>query len=80
MTVRSAAQAAWEGWKRFGRRMGDLQGRLILIIFYFVILAPFAVLLRLAADPLAIKRQAPHGWRPRRAPDGPEPARAVRQY
>jgi hypothetical protein len=31
----------WEGWKRMARRIGDLQARVMLTIFYVVILAPF---------------------------------------
>jgi hypothetical protein len=53
----------WEAWKRFGKKVGDLQARALLTIFYFVILAPFALAVR-AADPLGI-RHASTGWRPR---------------
>lgn len=51
-----------EGWKKFGRKVGDFQARLILTLFYFLILAPFAVLLRIFGDPLAIKRATAKGW------------------
>ena len=37
----------------------------ILTVFYFVVLGPFAVVLRWRSDPLAIKRGAPRGWRAR---------------
>lgn len=52
----------WDGWKRFGRKMGDFQARLLLTFFYFVILAPFALVVRLKADPLGLKRAG--GWLP----------------
>lgn len=69
---------AWEGWKRFGRKVGDLQARVFLTIFYFVILAPFGVAMR-AVDPLGL-RHAGHGWRPRpSAPPGDPLVRARRQ-
>ena len=69
---------AWEGWKRFGKRVGDFQARLLLSIFYFVILAPFGLGMR-AADPLGL-RQAGTGWRPRPpAPPGDPITRARRQ-
>src|SRR5918996_105379 len=38
----------WAGWKRFGRRVGDVQARLLLTGFYFLVVAPFA---------LGVKRQ-----------------------
>jgi hypothetical protein len=50
----------WERWKKIARAIGDFQARIILMIFYFVILAPFAFILRLAGDPLGIKHH--HGW------------------
>jgi hypothetical protein len=53
----------WEGWKRFGRKMGDFQARLLLTVFYFVILAPFALVIRFNADPLGLKR-SDGGWQP----------------
>ena len=67
----------WEGWKRVGRKIGDFQARVLLTIFYFVILAPFAVVVRLTADPLGLKRHG--GWHPvTRAADPRE--RARRQF
>jgi hypothetical protein len=55
------------GWKAFSRRMGNYQGRLILAFFYFVVVLPFGLLVRLFADPLALRRDA--AWRDR--PGGP---------
>ncbi len=52
----------WEGWKRLGRKIGDFQARVLLTLFYFVILAPFAVVVRCTADPLGLKRGG--GWHP----------------
>jgi hypothetical protein len=52
----------WEGWKRFGRKIGDFQARALLTLFYFVILAPFALVVRWKADPLGLKQSG--GWSP----------------
>ena len=52
------------------RRIGDVQARILLSFFYFVILAPFALVLR-RSDPLAIRPGAPRGWRPREAERAP---------
>lgn len=54
----------WEAWKRFGRRVGDFQARLLLVLFYFTVLAPFALVLRLTADPLALGPRGRRGWQP----------------
>jgi hypothetical protein len=51
----------WDGWKRFGRKVGDFQARLLLTIFYFVILAPFALVMRLA-DPLGLRHAGEPAW------------------
>jgi hypothetical protein len=55
----------WEGWKRFGKKLGNFQARLLLGIFYAIFLAPFAVMLRWLSDPLAIKPGSKRGWLPR---------------
>ena len=69
---------AWAGWKRFGKRVGDLQARILLTVFYFVILAPFGLGVR-AADPLGL-RQSGQGWRTRPTPPADDPlVRARRQ-
>ncbi len=52
----------WEGWKRFGRKLGDFNARVILTLFYFILLLPFAVLLKLFTDPLEIKGKEHVGW------------------
>jgi hypothetical protein len=53
-------KAAWTG---FARRMGNYQGRLILAFFYFTVVLPFGVPVRLFSDPLALRK--PPVWHPR---------------
>ena len=68
----------WERWKRFGKKLGDVQARILLTVFYFVILAPFGLGVR-AADPLGLRRTG-EGWRTRRPAPREDPlARARRQ-
>lgn len=55
----------WEWWRRVARRLGDVQARLLLTLFYFVIFGPFALIVRWRSDPLAIKAGTLQGWRPR---------------
>jgi hypothetical protein len=70
----------WRGWTRVGRRIGDFQARVLLTVFYVVIVAPFALVIRVAADPLALGPRARRGWRP--IPPAAETplARARRQF
>jgi hypothetical protein len=61
----------WAAWKRIARKIGDFQARVLLTIFYFVLLAPFALIMRRTSDPLAMKAGAQRGWHVRQnaAPD-----------
>jgi hypothetical protein len=45
----------WQTWKKIGRLVGDVVGRIFLTLFYFTILVPFAFLVRLLSDPLHIR-------------------------
>jgi len=59
----------WEGWKAFGHYLGDFQSRLLLTIFYFTVLLPYGLLMRLAGDPLRIRPATTDlrsAWMPRR--------------
>jgi hypothetical protein len=49
-----------DGWKAFSRRMGNYQGRLILAFFYFTVVLPFGLPVRLLSDPLSLRRHP--GW------------------
>jgi hypothetical protein len=42
--------------KSFFTRTGNFQSRILLSWFYFIILMPFGILVRLTSDPLAIKK------------------------
>ena len=52
----------WEAWKRFGRLMGDMIGRLVLTVFYFTLFMPFALGVRLFGDPMAIRPSGRVKW------------------
>jgi hypothetical protein len=76
--VTALARAVWRWWTRVARRIGDVQARILLSLFYFAILAPFALVLR-RKDPLAIRPGAPRGWRSREAAARPVVEQAHRQ-
>ena len=52
----------WEGWKKIAQKIGDFNARVILTLFYFILLCPFAILLKLFTDPLEIKKKEHVGW------------------
>lgn len=60
----------WEPWKRFGRLIGDIFGRIALTLFYFTIFVPFGLRVRLLSDPLGTKhRNGSSLWLGRRTTD-----------
>ena len=59
----------WERWKRFGQWIGDMLARVVLTIFYFTVLLPFGLGVRLFGDPLAIKTRPADLWLPRKTLD-----------
>jgi hypothetical protein len=70
----------WEGWKRVARKIGDFQARLLMTVFYFLILGPLAMVLRWRSDPLAIKATTARGWRDMEEKEGVPMDRARRQF
>jgi len=76
----TSPKTLWERWKRFGKRIGDFQARALLSIFYFIILAPFAIIIRWVSDPLAIKTETSMGWQVKEEGEGSPRERASRQF
>jgi hypothetical protein len=50
-----ALTAVWHAWKAFGKLIGDLVGRVFLMLFYITIALPFGLGVRLFGDPLDVK-------------------------
>ena len=48
----------WEGWKGLAIEMGSYQSRILLAFFYFLVVTPFGILVRLFSDPLKTKSLA----------------------
>jgi hypothetical protein len=55
----------WERWKVAAHKLGNFQARLLLNIFYFLVLTPFALGVKMFSDPLRIRRQNLARWLPR---------------
>ena len=51
----------WQAWKRIAHRIGNFQARVLLTVFYAILVLPFGVVVRLFSDPLRIKRR-PAAW------------------
>lgn len=52
----------WERWKVIAHKIGIFQSRLLLNVFYFVIVLPFGIGVRLFSDPLHIKHKHGSNW------------------
>jgi len=75
-----ATRSFLEWWKQVGKRIGDIQARVLLSFFYFVVLGPFALIVRWRRDPLAIKAGGLRGWQPKGPEKGTTIERAHRQF
>lgn len=51
----------WQSWKRIARAVGTFQARVLLTVFYVVLVFPFGICARLFSDPLRIKSR-PGRW------------------
>jgi hypothetical protein len=48
-------------WKRVGHAIGNFQARILLTVFYGIIVFPFGIFARLFSDPLRVKH-SPTQW------------------
>lgn len=70
----------WQRWKAVAHRIATLQSRVLLFLFYYLVLAPFALGLKLLSDPLEIRPATAGGWLKRRQVDGDVLTVARRQF
>ncbi len=47
----------WHRWTGFSKRMGSFQSRVMLSFFFFIIVSPAALMIKVLADPLRIKKK-----------------------
>ena len=57
----SLYKRAWQWWKDLAHKIGNFQARVILSLFYGVLVLPFGLAARLFSDPLRIKK-VPQQW------------------
>jgi hypothetical protein len=60
MNITQGLKALWRWWKSAAHKIGDFQARVILAIFYFLVLGPFALGVKFLSDPLQLKSRK--GW------------------
>lgn len=77
---KNLARRAWERWKVIAKKIGNFQSRLLLTLFYLLIVPFFALIVKVFKDPLHLR--PPKGgsfWLPRTHPH-PTETTARRQF
>jgi hypothetical protein len=67
----------WEAWKKFAKKLGEFNSRVILTVFYFIFIAPISIPIKIK-DPLGIKNKK-QGWIPKPTSEGTPMEQALRQ-
>lgn len=70
----------WQRWKNFSHRMGGFQSRLLLSLFYFILVTPFALIVKLFSDPLRLKEKSAESYWLSRAAAKPDLEDSRRQF
>jgi hypothetical protein len=61
-SITRAAFRAWERWKVIAHAIGTFQARVLLSVFYFIVVPPFALIVKVK-DPLGLRRRGrAGGW------------------
>ena len=53
--LRALASRSWARWKAIAHVIGTFQARLLLSLFYYLVIPPFAIVLKILRDPLALR-------------------------
>ena len=53
--ARNLLHLVWERWKVVAHVIGNFQARVLLTVFYFLIVPPFALVVKLAKDPMGLR-------------------------
>lgn len=61
-SVTTYSKRAWEKWKAIAHKIGNFQSRLLLSVFYFMIVGPVAIVFRTRSDPLHLRSGSLGGW------------------
>lgn len=68
--IKQVLSKIWKAWKAFGEFIGNIVGRVFLMVFYLTIALPFGLVMRLFNDPLDIKERTKRPvWVERKSPE-----------
>ena len=56
-TAKGLLMKLWQSWGNFSKRMGNFQGRIFLSLFFFVVVSPFALAVKMFSDPLRLRNR-----------------------
>lgn len=65
-------------WRILAQRVGTFQSRMLLSLFYFLIIPPFAAIIKVFSDPFRSKDRLATQWHPKQAPQQ-DPLQAARR-
>lgn len=51
-----------QAFLQFSERFGNMLSRVFLTLLYFLVLGPFAIVYRMVADPLRLRRPSQGNW------------------
>ena len=57
----------WSRWKILALKVGTFQSIMLLVLFYFLVIPPFAAIIKIFADPLGLKKSPSAKWHPQEA-------------
>jgi len=52
----------WQWWKKVAEKIGNFQARLLLSFFYFVVVLPMGLVVKLSSDPLKLRKYQGSLW------------------
>ena len=62
----AGVRAGWEHWKKIARAVGVVQTKVLMVLFYFFLVLPVGLVMRVRADPLHLRPRAGGNWLPHR--------------
>ncbi|MBI3786099.1 MAG: hypothetical protein HY270_22155 [Deltaproteobacteria bacterium] len=62
--VKGFFHSVWDHWKKAAHAVGVVQTRLIMIAFYFVVVLPLGLMMKLGNDKLRLRRPNGSAWVP----------------
>jgi uncharacterized membrane protein YbhN (UPF0104 family) len=54
--------ATWERWKKIAHAVGVVQTRILMVVFYFIVVLPLGLIMRITGDPLHLKEPKGGNW------------------